>query len=649
MINIYINNIKVLVERNTTVLQACTSVKIEIPKFCFQENLGIAGNCRMCLVEVANSPKPIAACAMPVFDQMRIYTNTPLVKKARESILEFLLINHPLDCPICDQGGECDLQDQTLYFGSTTSRFTELKRTVEDKYCGPFIKTIMTRCIHCTRCVRFTNEICGIDNLGTTGRGNHMEISFYINKIFQSEFSGNVIDLCPVGALTAKQFAFNVRPWELSKIKTIDILDSLGSNIIIQTFQNKIVRILPKLTAGLNIEWITDKTRFFFDSLVSQRLKEPMIKQNGHFVPITWEKAFHLIESKKSSIDPSQQKFLVGNLIDIKSLYSLKNIITSMGVQSVEYTTLYNNATVDGQRIHNYKFMTPLKNFEEVDLCLLVLCDPRKEGALLNLNLRTAVNKNNLKILSIGANVDLTYPVINLGLSLQILIHLLEGKHDVCKAILQANTFSILLGPNVYKIKNYQDVIPLLKKKFMVNLLNFESGFLNYSELFKTKPQINNNPQLLFLYNTDNVNIKRSLFNIYIGHHFTQNAQESDLILPSTTFVEKNSYFKNIEHKFQPSLKALPNLQNSKNDSLIWGLLILFYEMKPIHLPFNRFFNRLQTATELIPSTKKVETLSFVKSFFKPLIVNDVRTNILEINSKTLMKADIRKRPIKIC
>lgn len=264
MIHIYINNIKVTVERNTTVLQACTSVKIEIPKFCFQENLGIAGNCRMCLVEVANSPKPIAACAMPVFDKMRIYTNTPLVKKARESILEFLLINHPLDCPICDQGGECDLQDQTLYFGSTTSRFTELKRTVEDKYCGPFIKTIMTRCIHCTRCVRFTNEICGIDNLGTTGRGNHMEISFYINKIFQSEFSGNVIDLCPVGALTAKQFAFNVRPWELSKIKTVDVLDSLGSNIIIQTFQNKIVRILPKLTEGLNIEWITDKTRFFF-------------------------------------------------------------------------------------------------------------------------------------------------------------------------------------------------------------------------------------------------------------------------------------------------------------------------------------------------------------------------------------------------
>lgn len=373
-----------------------------------------------------------------------------------------------------------------------------------------------------------------------------------------------------------------------------------------------------------------------------------MIKQNGHFVPITWEKAFNLIESKKSSIDPSQQKFLVGNLIDIKSLYALKNIITSMGVQSVEYTTLYNNATVDGQRIHNYKFITPLKNFEEVDLCLLVLCDPRKEGALLNLNLRTAVNKNNLKILSIGANVDLTYPVINLGLSLQILINLLEGKHEVCKEILQANTFSILLGPNIYKIKNYRDVIPILKGKFMVNLLNFESGFLNYSELFKTKPQINNNPQLLFLYNTDNVNIKRSLFNIYIGHHFTQNAQESDLILPSTTFVEKNSYFQNIEHKFQPSMKALPNLHNSKNDSLIWGFLMFLYECKPRNLTFNRFFNHLQTTNTVNPNSKKIGTLAFIKSFVKPLIVNNVQTNILEINSKTLMKSVITKNSNKI-
>ena len=638
MFNVYVNNIKIAVNSHSTVLQACELLHIEIPKFCFNSSLSIAGNCRMCLVEIANAPKPIASCAMPVTDKMRIYTNTPLVKKARESILEFLLINHPLDCPICDQGGECDLQDQTLSFGSTASRFLEIKRTVEDKFCGTFIKTVMTRCIHCTRCVRFTNEICGIDELGTTGRGNRMEISFYINQIFKSEFSGNVIDLCPVGALTSKIFAFKARAWELKKTKTIDILDSLGSNIIIQTFNNKIVRILPKINKHLNIEWITDKTRFFFDSLNYQRITTPMLKTQNKFLQISWEQAFQLIKQKVSETDSANQTVLIGNLIDIKSLYIFKNFIHSIGSRNVVYTTNYNNPNLQSPVKLQPHFITPLNKISEIDLCLLLFCDPRKESALLNLTLRAAQKKNNMKIFSIGPNLDLTYPIITLGLNLHVLLKILEGKHNFCKEILNAKGFTIIVGSNIFRIPNATQIIQKLQNKFTVNLLNFEPGFLNFNELFQSKNTIKTNGQLLFLYNTDSSNLTLNSFAIYFGHHFTQNAQDSNLILPCTTFLEKSSYFLTLEHKFQQTVQALKNTMQSKQDSLLFSNLQFYIDktIKTDQHPKLSKLNPLQKKNFFFLKESNSESIKVTTNLLTPILKFKTTKNVFEKYSKHL-------------
>lgn len=637
MITVNINNIKVQVKENTTVLQACNSINIDIPKFCFQENLEIAGNCRMCLVEITNSPKPVASCAMPVMNGMQIYTNTPLVKKARESILEFLLINHPLDCPICDQGGECDLQDQTLQFGSTNSRYHDLKRSVEDKNCGPFIKTIMTRCIHCTRCVRFSNEICGVDNLGTTGRGNHTEISFYVQQIFKSEFSGNVIDLCPVGALTSKVFAFKARPWELKKFETIDVLDSIGSNIIVQTFKNQIIRILPKTNKDLNIEWITDKTRFFFDSIESQRIDYPMIKQDNKFIQITWEKAFLLLKEKITTLDPTQQNVIIGNLIDIKSLYSFKNFVHSLGITNITYKNQPGTSDQSGYKNLSQGFSTPLKDLKKNDLCLFIQCDPRTDGALLNLHLHNSTRKNNLQIFSIGPNLNLTYPVTNLGLTPNILIDILEGKHSFCQKILTATNFSIIIGSKFYNNQNYSSLLRLLEKKFSVNVLNNEVGFLNFCELFHPPRSINNDANLLLLYNTDKEKPNTKVFSIYFGHHFTTDAQNSNIILPCTTFLEKRSYFLNIEHKFQKTVRILKTQYQRKQDITLFNNL-RFYVTSTLPLtPFYNYFNHLTNNKHFSTNFFHFSQLKNEIFFQKPLQYIKTPITLLEKYSKNLM------------
>jgi len=645
MVSIKINGINLNIKKNTTVLQACNQLNIDIPKFCFQDNLEIAGNCRMCLVEIENSPKPVASCAMPVMEGMSVYTNTPLVKKARESVLEFLLINHPLDCPICDQGGECDLQDQTLYFGADRSRFFELKRSVEDKNCGPFIKTIMTRCIHCTRCVRFANEICGIDNLGTTGRGNHTEISFYLNNIFKSEFSANVIDLCPVGALTSKPFAFKARSWELKKKETVDILDGLGSNIIVQTCNNNIVRILPKNNKNINLEWISDKTRFFFDSIKYQRIDKPLFKENNSFKEISWEEAFIKINNEVIKTDPNNCQAKVGNLIDLKSLYSFKKLMSTLGINNIQYDSSKNNFAIDSDIMSNYVFNKTINYISKSDLCLLVFCDVRKESPLLNLKLRNAVTKNNLEVFSIGSKVDLTYPVKILGLQLNTLVSILKGKHSFCKQILKSNNFTIIIGSNIYNIKNSSIIINLLKKRFKknVNILHNESGFLNFLEIFKNKKKFKINSKLNFLYNTDNNTIiNKDSFNIYIGHHFTENAQNSNLLLPSSTFFEKKSYYLNIEGKFQKTMKILEKKNLTKKDSSIFSNLNIFLNRNNNsykNFKFNDLFIYVNKNFVFKNEIHNNIMINLNNNIIKPLINNYLMTNILEKYSKILMNS----------
>lgn len=659
MITIYINNIKTKVNKNSTVLQACNNLKIEIPKFCFQENLQIAGNCRMCLVEIENSPKPVASCAMPVMPNMKIFTDTPLVQKARESVLEFLLINHPLDCPICDQASECDLQDQTMIFGSDRSRFFFKKRGVEDKYCGPFIKTIMTRCIHCTRCVRFANEICGIDNLGTTGRGNKTEINFYYPNIFNSEFSGNLIDLCPVGALTSKPFTFKARSWELKKKEAVDIMDGIGSNIKVDIFNNEVVRILPKTNFNINKEWISNKTRFFFDSLKYQRIKYPLLKdKNNKFKKISWFEALNIINQKLITIDSTNIKSIIGDLIDLESLFLLKKNLNKLGIYNINYEKFLNNNNfkINSDITSNFLFQNTLKNIDESDLCLIINSDIRQEGSILNIHLINRLKKGNFKVAYIGNKVDFTYPINNLGLTLDVLIKIITGKHSFCKDLKKAKNPIIIFGENIINQKNGYFLISKLKNlSFLNNNINFfnsKNSLMNFLEINFTNTKLNSkNSKVSYLYNT---NLKNKLikeknnFIIYQGHHFTEDAQNSNLILPGLTFLEKKGTYLNIEGFIQKNEQILNLNTEQRKDLIIFKNIYKFIinqnqskkkqsflEMKKI-LPY-LLKKRIKIINNFVYNKKylKINT-----NFLNSLIKNLYYTNILEQYSKILINSN---------
>lgn len=611
MITIFINGIKLNVKKNITILQACQYLNIDIPKFCYHPNLQIAGNCRMCLVEIKHSIKPVASCAMPVMANMEIFTDTPLIRKSREGILEFLLLNHPLDCPICDQGGECDLQDQTLVFGSDKSRFFEWKRGVEDKNCGPFIKTIMTRCIHCTRCIRFANEICHIDHLGTVGRGNKTEISFYLKNIFYSEFSGNVIDLCPVGALVSKPFTFKNRIWELDKQYRINIFDNIGTPLEIQIYNNKIVRILPKSNTFLNMEWITNQTRFFFDSLQYQRLIKPLYKKNNKFIEISWEQAFFLLKSNFSKQDSSNIQTLLGSFIDFKSLFYLKIFLNNLG------TNNYISIRKPKRKVTNNYFFD-LIFLKRADLILLVGCNLQSESPILNLYLKKKKN-----IFSIGLRYNNIYSQTHLGQSFSILLSILEGKHHFCKKIYKAKDPIFLFGNQLNEIHfhflNFKKFLLLKKWKWYIfsnELLNrFESSNSNISYLKL--------PKCLYLYNTDNLFFKKSLkkpfFSVYQGHHFTNDSEIVDLILPGLTLFEKNSLLLNFEGQIFLNKKILSLLQKQNNDVTIFQNLIFYYK-------FN-FLNHISLKTLMPFLTKRkinimlnVSSPFFTKKYFRYLL-----------------------------
>lgn len=658
MIEIYINNIKLKVNKNLTVLQACNNFKIEIPRFCFQENLQIAGNCRMCLVEIENSPKPIASCAMPLMPNMKIFTNTPLVQKARESVLEFLLINHPLDCPICDQSSECDLQDQTIIFGSDRSRFFFKKRGVEDKYCGPFIKTIMTRCIHCTRCVRFANEICGIDDLGTTGRGNKTEINFYYPKIFNSEFSGNLVDLCPVGALTSKPYAFKVRSWELKKKEGIDILDGICSNIKIDIFNNEIVRILPKTNFDINKEWISNKTRYFFDSLKYQRLKYPLLKDNeNNFSKISWLDALNIINKKLINIDSFEIKSVIGDLTDLESIFLLKKNLNKLGILNVHYEKFLNNKKIkiNSDLTSNFLFNNTLKSIEDSDLCLIIGSDIRKEGSILNIHLINRLKKGNFKIAYIGNKINFTYPIQHLGLTFKTLINIFLGKHTFCKDLKKSKKPLIFIGENILNQKNGFFFISKLKNllifKNNINFFNSQTSLINFFETtFSKSNNFLKNSKLYYLFNTNlqkKLKISKNSFVIYQGHHFTKDAQNSNLILPGLTFLEKNGMYINLEGFIQKNEQILNLNTEQRKDSIIYRNIYKFL-LKKNQSNLN-FFCKIQ---DILPylykkKIKIINNFSFNKKYLKininflnSLINSNYYTNILEQYSKILINSN---------
>nr|DAZ88880.1 TPA_asm: NADH dehydrogenase subunit 11 [Phytophthora multivora] len=658
MINIYINNIKLKVNKNLTVLQACNNFKVEIPKFCFQENLQIAGNCRMCLVEIENSPKPVASCAMPLMPNMKIFTDTPLVQKARESVLEFLLINHPLDCPICDQASECDLQDQTMIFGSDRSRFFFKKRGVEDKYCGPFIKTIMTRCIHCTRCVRFANEICGIDNLGTTGRGNKTEINFYYPKIFNSEFSGNLVDLCPVGALTSKPYSFKARSWELKKKDGIDILDSIGSNIKIDIFNNEIVRILPKTNFNINKEWISNKTRYFFDSLKYQRLQYPLLKDNeNNFHKISWLDALNIINQKLITTDSSNIKSIIGDLTDLESLFLLKKNLNKLGISNIVYEHFLQNQQnkINSDLTSNFLFNNTLKSIEDSDLCLIIGSDIRKEGSILNIHLINRLKKGNFKIAYIGNKIDFTYPIKHLGLTFTTLINIILGKHSFCKDLKQAKKPLIIFGKNILNQKNGFFFLSKLKNlsflKNNINFFNSKTSLINFFEINFTKStNLLKNIKLYYLFNTNLQNkleISKDNFIIYQGHHFTKDAQNSNLILPGLTFLEKNGMYINLEGFIQKNQQILNLDTEQRKDSIIYRNINKFL-LKKNQSKSESFLKIKDILPYLLKKKIKIinnfnfnnKYLKININFLDSLIKNNYYSNILEQYSKILINSN---------
>src|SRR5204863_5234728 len=404
-----IDGTEVEVPAGTTILQACEHAGIEVAHFCYHERLAIAGNCRMCLVEVEKSPKPIASCAMPATDGMVVLTNSPKAIKAQKGVMEFLLINHPLDCPICDQGGECDLQDQAMAYGFDRSRFEENKRAVPHKNFGPLVETSMNRCIHCTRCIRFLTEVAGVEELGATGRGEDMEISTYIERALSSELSANIIDLCPVGALTSKPYAFVARPWELRKTESVDVLDAVGSNVRIDSRGAQVLRVLPRLNEAVNEEWISVKTRFAHDGLIHRRLDRPWIRRGGRLVEAEWREALDLVADRLRGVPGERIAAIAGDLCDAEAMFAVKELLGGLGATSLDCRQ--DGAKLDGSCRAGYLFNTTIAGIEQADACLLVGTNPRWEAALVNARLRKRYLRGGFRVAAIGPAPDLTFPV----------------------------------------------------------------------------------------------------------------------------------------------------------------------------------------------------------------------------------------------
>ena len=591
MPKIIINNKEVEFEEGMTVLQACELAGAEIPRFCYHERLSIAGNCRMCLVENKKSPKPIASCAEPAVEGMNIKTNTPLVDKARKGVMEFLLANHPLDCPVCDQGGECDLQDQSMFYGFDYSRYSENKRQVKEKYMGPLIKTIMTRCIHCTRCIRFATEVAGIPELGAIGRGEDMEITTYLEKAMESEMSANVIDLCPVGALTSKPYAFEARPWDLKKTETIDVMDAVGSNIRVDTYGWEVKRVLPRVNEDINEEWISDKTRYACDGLLKQRLDTPYIRENGRLQKSSWSQALKLLISKLKSFDPNEVAGLVGDLADLEMIYSFKSFFEKC-IGSTNLECRQDRIYINPQERMNYIFNSSINGIEDSDFILLVGTNPRLEATILNARIRKAYIKNKLKIYSIGDAGDLTYPYQNIGSNTSIIREIVSGSHEISHKIKKAKKPMIIIGDSALygksgkyvfeTLKNFLSYNNFIKKDWnALNILTQQASrvgaidcdvySINEAENFSFFNKLENDDfKLIYLLGADNINFeKKNKFVVYQGSHGDRGAEIADIILPGAAYTEKNGLFINLEGKLQSAYKASYPPGDAREDWII--------------------------------------------------------------------------------
>nr|XP_006636856.2 PREDICTED: NADH-ubiquinone oxidoreductase 75 kDa subunit, mitochondrial [Lepisosteus oculatus] len=635
LVEIFVDGKPLMVEPGTTVLQACEKVGVQIPRFCYHDRLSIAGNCRMCLVEIEKAPKPVAACAMPVMKGWNILTNSEKTKKAREGVMEFLLANHPLDCPICDQGGECDLQDQSMMFGSDRSRFTEGKRAVEDKNIGPLIKTIMTRCIQCTRCIRFASEIAGVDDLGTTGRGNEMQVGTYVEKMFMSELSGNVIDICPVGALTSKPYAFTARPWETRKTESIDVSDAVGSNIVVSTRGGEVMRVLPRLNEDINEEWISDKTRFAYDGLKRQRLTQPMVKDSsGQLVPTSWEDTLVRVAEALQGAQGKDVAAIAGGLVDAEALVALKDLLNRLNSETLCTEEVFPMAGAGTDLRSTYLLNTRIAGVEEADLLLLVGTNPRFEAPLFNARVRKSWLHNELQVAVVGTSVDLRYTYDHLGDSTQVLQDIASGKHPFSKVLSQAKKPMVVVGSaalqrgdgaaihaavsaiaeNARASSGVQDSWKVLNVLHRVasQVAALDLGYKPGVEVIRKNP-----PKVLFLLGADagcvtRQDLPQDCFVIYQGHHGDVGAPMADVILPGAAYTEKCGTYVNTEGRAQQTRAAVTPPGVARED---WKIIRAISEFTGVTLPYDTLDEVRVRLSEVSPNLVRYDDIEGANYF----------------------------------
>jgi NADH-quinone oxidoreductase subunit G len=594
MPKVKINGVEHEVEAGMTVLQACEQAGIEIPRFCYHERLSIAGNCRMCLVEVKpGPPKPQASCALPAGEGMEIFTDTPMVQKARKGVMEFLLINHPLDCPICDQGGECDLQDQAMAYGKDGSRYDENKRAVDEKYMGPLVKTIMTRCIHCTRCVRFSTEVAGVYEMGLVNRGEHAEITT-LGEAIHSELSGNVIDLCPVGALTSKPYAFHARSWELTKTESVDVMDAVGSNIRVDARGNEVMRVLPRLNEDVNEEWISDKSRFACDGLLRQRLDRPYVRSpQGKLEEVSWGDALRAVAAKLKSAGGARVAALAGDLCDVESMYALKGLMAAIGSPNLDCRQ--DGAAVDPTVRASYLFNTTIAGIEQADACLLIGTNPRWEAPIVNARLRKRWMRGNFPVAMIGPRPDLTYDYDYLGAGPETLEQLSAGRHAFVETLKKAERPMLIVGMGALARPDGSAILAAAREIATLagmvgegwngfNVLHtaaarvggLDIGFVPASGGKDTAAILDGAEkgeiEVVYLLGADEIDMAKlkKAFVIYQGHHGDAGAHAADVILPGAAYTEKSGLYVNTEGRVQEGFRAAFPPGEARED---WAIL----------------------------------------------------------------------------
>jgi len=666
---------EVEVEAGSTILQVADYLGIEIPRFCYHERLAIAGNCRMCLVEVEKSPKPVASCAMPVADGMVVKTSTPMVKKAREGVLEFLLINHPLDCPICDQGGECDLQDETMAYGKGSSRFDENKRTVEDKDFGPLVKGTMTRCIHCTRCIRFITDVAGVPELGATGRGEHMEVGTYVEKALSSELSGNIVDLCPVGALTNRPYAFTARSWELKNTESIDVLDALGSAIRVDSRANQVMRVLPATHDEVNEEWLGDKSRHACDGLLRQRLDRPYVRnKKGKLEPVSWPEALDAVAGKLKKAKGNQIAAIAGDLADAESMVALKDLFGKLGSPNLDCRQ--DGAKLGGPRA-SYIFNSGIAGIEQADALLLIGTNPRTEAPVLNARIRKRWLKGGFKIASIGPANDLTYKHDALGDDASILSQIASGKHAFAKVLKDAKKPMLIIGQGALS-RDDGDVILGIARKIADKFGMVAEGWNGFNVLHTAAARVGGldlgflpgvggrdvegiltgaekgEIEVVYLLGADEIDMSRlgKAFVIYQGHHGDHGAHRADVVLPGAAYTEKDATYVSTEGRVQRTRRAVFPPGEAKED---WKILRALAELAghtPNYNNLDQLRDRLEAANPVFRAENTLQPATWEEFGadgtpselgFAPAIANYYMTDPISRASKTMAECTARK------